>query len=281
MIRSRSISFAVIAVILFFSLNLSAEAQQTSSADTDTNSVSHIVASDLSTSWQDAGGVFYAPLRFTGTQWLATGGIVLGTVALVSVDQSMRDLAQRNQSSAGNTFADIGREYGQTEIGGAIGAAIYLGGLAFKSEDTRVTGRMVLESLLFSGATTLVLKSIIGRSRPYTNKGSHNFMGFQFNTDNTSLPSGHSTVAFAVSSTLAARIHNTWATIGLYSLATLTMGARMYEDAHWLSDTFLGAAIGTAIGNAVANLHPNSDGNTSQSLIITPGLGGVNITYTF
>jgi membrane-associated phospholipid phosphatase len=274
---SSSISFVAFALIFFFTVNFSAQAQTSA----DTGSAWHTIGSDLSTSWQDAGGVFYAPLHFTGTQWLATGGVVVGTVALMSLDQTGRDIAQRNQSSTGTTIANIGREYGQAEIGGAIGAAIYLGGLAFKCDNTRVTGRMVLESLLFSGATTLVLKSIIGRSRPYTNKGSHNFLGFQFNPDNTSLPSGHTTVAFAVSSTLAARIHNTWATIGLYSLATLTAGARIYEDAHWLSDTFLGAAIGTSVGMAVTHLGESGNRSTSQSLYITPGLGGVNITYIF
>jgi membrane-associated phospholipid phosphatase len=155
--------------------------------------------------------------------------------------------------------------------------------LAFNNSSVRVTGRMTFEALLFSGATTLVLKSVIGRSRPYTNEGTHKFNWFQFvNNDNQSLPSGHTTVAFAVSSVLAARIQNVFATIGLYGLAALTAGARIYEDQHWLSDTFLGAAIGGFIGNAVAHLH---DGDTSGGTFwnltptISPNLNGMTLTY--
>ncbi len=239
------------------------------------------MGSDITTGWYDAGTVFSSPARFTTTQWLATGGVVAGTAILFTADQSIRNLAQRNQSSVGSSFANIGTDYGNTVTGGVIGAAIYLGGLAANSESVRVTGRMTLESLIFAGGITLVLKSIIGRSRPYTGEGPDKVNGFQFNTDNTSLPSGHTTVAFAVSSALAARIQNTYATIGLYGLATLTMGARVYQDQHWFSDTFLGAAIGTAIGNAVAGLHGGGDANTSQSFRITPSLNGLGFAYNF
>ena len=79
---------------------------------------------------------------------------------------------------------------------------------------------MVIESVFYAGVITSILKSLIGRSRPYTNDGSHFYKPIQFNTSHTALPSGHSTVAFAISTVLSKRIHNTYASIGLYSLAT-------------------------------------------------------------
>ena len=37
-----------------------------------------------------------------------------------------------------------------------------------------------------------------------------------------------------------------WATVGLYTLATATGLSRVYDNQHWVSDVFLGAAVGIA-----------------------------------
>ena len=62
------------------------------------------------------------------------------------------------------------------------------------------------------------------------------------------MPSGHATVAFAVSSVLAERIDNLYASIGLYSIASVTAISRLYHNRHWLSDVAVAATIGTATG---------------------------------
>jgi membrane-associated phospholipid phosphatase len=97
-----------------------------------------------------------------------------------------------------------------------------MSGLIFKDDYIRVTGRMVFESVLYSGIVTSFLKSFAGRYRPYTNEGSNYFQPLQFSTEKTSFPSGHTTVAFAISSVLANRIKNTYDSIGLYTLAGIT-----------------------------------------------------------
>ena len=88
---------------------------------------------------------------------------------------------------------------------------------------------------------------------------------------------GHSAVAFAVSSVLAGRIKNTYASIGLYSLAALTACSRVYQDEDCLSDTFLGGAIGTVVGISAVELHEQHDRHSS--LKIVPTIHGVRITY--
>jgi len=80
----------------------------------------------------------------------------------------------------------------------------------------------------------------------------------QFNTDLTSFPSGHATLAFAVSSAMANYLNNIYWKIGWYSIATLVGTARIYHDKHWLSDVVIGSAIGYFIGDYVSRDLENS-----------------------
>ena len=248
-------------------------------AQEDTSSVKTIVTNDIVDVWHHAGSFFFAPLHFDEKDWIITGSIVGGTVLLFTSDHAIRDIALRNQSSQADNVFNIGQQYGSPFYGLALGAGLYVGGLALKQSDIRTTGVMLYESLGFAGLTTTILKTLIGRSRPYVGEGEYRFHCLQFNTEHTSLPSGHATVAFSVSSVLAERIHNVYATIGLYSLASLTVGARVYNDEHWFSDTFLGAAIGTVSGLAVAGFHEQK--NDGISISIVPSIDRIGICLAF
>ena len=54
---------------------------------------------------------------------------------------------------------------------------------------------MLLEGLFYAGLTTTIIKTVTGRSRPYTNDGTDNFTSifFKLETAYTSFPSGHVT----------------------------------------------------------------------------------------
>ena len=222
--------------------------------------------------------VFTAPLHFKSEQWIATGAIVGGTALLFAVDEPIRSFAQRNQSQFGDDAAAVGNFYGGTLNALVTSGAIYVGGLAFHDKGVRVTGLMLLESLTIAGVITSGVKVLAGRSRPYSEGGAGRFRGFQFRNESMSLPSGHSTVAFALSTVLAGRIRSTPATVGLYSLAALTAAARVYTDEHWVSDTFLGAAIGTVVGNAVIHLNEESE---TTGLRLTPLPAGLRAELIF
>ena len=260
--------------VLLLGLHLPLHSQDNATADS-----SGVIVRDLRDIWHDAGEILLAPLHFDNAGWLTTAAVVGGTALLSPLDESSRRVARRSQSSSADNFAEVGRQYGREIYGLTLSGGLYIGGLVFKNAEVRQTGVMLLESIAFAGITTTVLKSIMGRSRPYVEEGAYRFRGFQFQNDHLSLPSGHSTVAFSVSSVLAGRIKNAYATIGLYSLATLTAFSRVYGDEHWLSDTFLGAAIGTAVGISVVSLHEGGD--PSSSIHVTPTLGGVKLTYDF
>ena len=266
-------------VIIFFILCILGISVTNAQQDSTRHSFGETLTSDVKMIFTDAGTIFTAPVRFSERDWLITGAVVGGTAALFSLDQSARSLAQRNQSQFGDNLFNIGREYGRPIYGIVLSSGLYLGGLAFDKKDVRLTGVMVFESLAFAGAITTVIKSVAGRSRPFLEEGNTRFRGFQFRDGTTSLPSGHATVAFAVSSVLAARIHNTLATVGLYSLATLTAVSRVYHDEHWASDSFLGAAIGTVVGLAVVDIHDHRDNQAYFRFI--PSINGIRAELIF
>ncbi|HLX11475.1 MAG TPA: phosphatase PAP2 family protein [Bacteroidota bacterium] len=227
----------------------------------------------------DAATVFTAPLHFGEKEWIETGAILGGTALLFAADEHVRTIAQRNQGTFGDNFFQIGTRYGTPWYGAGLSGVLYAGGLATSNRKLETAGIALFESLTFAGAVTTVLKTVAGRSRPYTNDGAFKYNLFQTKDEHLSFPSGHATVAFAVSSVLAEELHNTYASIGLYSLGAITMASRIYYDEHWISDTFLGAAIGTTIGITVAHLHDGESGESKVS--VAPTTSGVAVVWRF
>lgn len=271
--RYRICSSLIIFFLMLMSVSL--RAQQ----DSTDVSVSAIIGNDAGKIWQDAGNIFFSPFHFHSGEWLASSSVIGGTALLFSVDEPVRSLAQRNQTTFGDHLAEIGRQYGASVNAVIFAGSVYTGGLLLRNKDIRLTGLMTFETIVFAGGITTVLKTLFGRSRPFNDEGAFKYYGPQFHDEHYSLPSGHSMVAFSVSSVLAARIKNVYATIGLYSLASLTAFSRVYQDDHWLSDTFLGAAIGTATGLAVVHLHDEGQGHAS--LHIVPTFNGLRAEILF
>jgi membrane-associated phospholipid phosphatase len=69
-------------------------------------------------------------------------------------------------------------------------------------------------------------------------------------------------VAFALATALSDDIHRTWASLGLYSLATGVGWSRLNDNKHWVSDVAGGALVGITSAKLVNghwrvfHLHP-------------------------
>jgi membrane-associated phospholipid phosphatase len=129
-------------------------------------------------------------------------------------------------------------------------------------------GFEVLQAVGYSGAITQILKVSFGRSRPFENRGAFSFRPFVLSSTVVhSLPGGHSTVGWAMSTVLARNTHSTALKILAYTPAALTFVSRVYQDQHWTSDDFLGAAIGVVVGSWVADHHETKDSAVHVSSI--------------
>ncbi len=125
---------------------------------------------------------------------------------------------------------------------------------------TRKIAYEIGQASLYAGAINYLLKLAIGRARPYMEEGKSSFHPFSslFNIDNQSFPGGHSTAAFVLSTVLSRNAKPVWLKILAYLPAALTFVSRVYQDQHWTSDDFAGAACGYFIATWVVDQHENN-----------------------
>jgi membrane-associated phospholipid phosphatase len=267
--------------LTWFSFNAKILSQENCLPDTIHTSI----IQDIHHGLKDGLGLVNSPSNFSSKDWIYLGGIAAVTTGSFFIDKSIRNTVARNRNGTMDDITKIGESYGTAQYIILLSGAAYLTGKLIRNNEISKTGRMLLETLAYAGLLTTVLKVGFGRARPYMNKGAFDFFNFSIKDDYLSLPSGHTTVAFAVSSVLAAEIKNTYASIALYGLAGLTMYQRIYADRHWFSDTFLGSAISTAIGNAIVNYNECPDKENEIRLIILPSVQentmGFSLVYVF
>ncbi len=213
------------------------------------------IGNQINYSIDDGEKLFEGVKNFDNTDLLYTAAFFIGTAASFSLDKDIKNISARNHSSTMNSITDVGENYGNGLYSVILSAGLFTTGLLSENKKIENTGRILFETLLVSGAVVQIIKIVSGRSRPFLEEGP--FMFNLFRTDNlyNSFPSGHTVVAFATSSVLAASIKNTYASIGLYSLAGLTAYQRIYSNNHWFSDTVLAAIIGTVVGNALVKIN--------------------------
>jgi membrane-associated phospholipid phosphatase len=201
------------------------------------------------------------PAKWNGTDWLTLGLVGAGTYLVSQADQPIRTAVLKDQRYYYSAPIVAGRVWGETYT-----PIIMFGGYAAYSLITNDIGTRKIAyeiglASLYAGALSFVLKLAIGRSRPYLNEGNSFFRPFNsiFDQNNKSMPSGHSTVAFVLSTVLSRNADSPVLKVLAYIPAVVTMISRIYQDQHWTSDTFAGAALGYFVGTWVVDHHEQSD----------------------
>lgn len=225
-------------------------------------------------------------------QWRFVGEVALGTaasLALVPFDGRIRSWAQdpaRQQSSFLDHGASAVMPFGSAVPLVAAAAAYGVGRLT----DHPTLADIALhtgEAMAGAGATTLFLKVLVTRIRPYVQPHDPHafFKGRPFAGSHESFPSGHATVAFALAGALTEETALHWpgrqrvvAPI-LYAVATGVAFARVYRDRHWASDVVGGAVVGTLVSRRVVRaLHTGGAGPFSKIDPILLPRGGGRVT---
>ena len=175
--------------------------------------------------------------------------IAVGAVGLVSTfDHGVDGWLQDRRSTHSDAIARMFRHGGQPEIVFGVAGGILAAGVVSGRPDLRRRGGRVLGSVVVAGLTTAAIKVIAGRVRPDTTSDQYLFRPF---TQNDAFPSGHATMAFALSTSLAEEIHRPWATALLYAGATGTAWSRLNAHVHWLSDVLAGATVGITAAKVI------------------------------
>ena len=223
------------------------------------------------------------PTKWDGGDWLKLGLIGAGTFLIIeTADQPVRNAVLRDgKYDANGLFIKESQKYYKSvpiEFGrmwGELYAPVVLfGGFTVHSlltDDitTRKIAYEIGQASIYTGLLTLLLKTAIGRARPYMEEGKTSFHPFSslLNQDNHSIPGGHTAAAFVLSTVLARNAKPIWLKVLAYVPAGLTFVSRIYQDQHWSSDDLLGGVIGYFIATWVVDQHENN-----ESLVEMPSI---------
>jgi membrane-associated phospholipid phosphatase len=224
-------------------------------------------------------------------RWRFVGEVAVGTAAslvLLPFDGRMRAWAQdpvRQRSSPLDHVASALMPLGSGIPLAAAGVVYGIGRLAHRPTVADI-GLHVAEAMAGAGVSTVFLKVVVGRARPYVEPHDPHAFGkgrpFAFDGSYESFPSGHATEAFALASALTEETALHWPgrqrVVGpvTYLLATGVAFARVYRDKHWASDVVGGAVVGTLVGRRVVeSLHTGGAGPFSriQPILLPHDLG--------
>ena len=202
------------------------------------------------------------PTRWDGSDWLRLGLTGVGTFLVMQADQPVRDAVLRNHAYSKSAPVEFGRIYGELYSPVVLFSGFAIHSLLTNDAGTKKVAYEIGQASLYAGATTYLLKMAIGRARPYTDEGSKSFHPFSnlfFKQDYQSLPGGHTTVAFVLSTVLSRNARSDMLKGLAYLPAALTFIARVYQDQHWTSDYFLGGIIGYFIATWVVDQHEREE----------------------
>lgn len=218
----------------------------------DKNVLSRLV-SDIS---GDCRSVATAPFHWQAKDGLLAVSFLSATSVAFATDERSADFFQDNRTTFSNRTADFFRPWGDGLALGSL-AGFYAAGLALKDPRAKETAYMGLRAILISGAVTTSLKYGFGRARPFANTGAYHFEGFDFTpaSYSLSLPSGHTTTAFALAAVLSSQYPKWWVRALALGTATAVAWSRTNDNVHFLSDVVVGGGIGFFVGKKIANRH--------------------------
>ncbi len=248
-----------------------------------TSSVDRVSLEYLKGYFTDTGKIIASPLHWEKNDWLKVGLVAGITGGLFFADSSIRDFAQSNQSSVANKFATVGNALGNPFYTLPPLGAFYLYGSLTDDKKARTTALLAVESIAISQLFTGALKVIAQRDRPNTGASPDKWEGPHLSLKNLSFSSAHTSSAFSLAAVFAEEYEDSpYIPAIAYGLATLTGLSRIYDNEHWASDAFFGAAVGYFIGKAVVKFHTD---DTAKKISIVPMVSsdykGLTVSYPF
>lgn len=225
----------------------------------------------------DTGKILVSPANWDRSDWLKAALVIGATTGLYFADADIRNFTQRNQSSIGAKGAAAGNTLGNPFYILPPLGLFYLYGHLNDDQKARRTSLLAAESLAISGVFTGALKIATQRPRPFTGETAASWNGPSLKIGDPSFPSTHTTAAFSIASVFAEEYDtNPYVAPIVYSLASLTAFARVYDNKHWATDVFFGGVIGYFVGKAVVRNH-SAQGDVPLKILPTVSQQGFGV----
>jgi membrane-associated phospholipid phosphatase len=200
------------------------------------------------------------PGNWTSGDYLTIALIAGGTFSIMFIDDAIRSEMVKDRRHVGSVPLEFARYWGEPIPALSLAAVLYLHGVINDDRTTKKMGYEIGQSMVYTAALTQFLKISFGRARPYTGENPFYLRPFQsLSDDNWSLPSGHTSLAFSLSTILAGNTDSDLLKGLAYIPAFMTAFSRIYYDKHWASDVFMGAFIGYFVGKFVSDLHERNE----------------------
>ena len=168
-----------------------------------------------------------------------SAGALIGTAAN---DLALRTEAVESRSRGEDRLAQIAQPFGNVAVVAPALAAAWCGARLARSPGLEGAIDRVAFSVGAAGASSLLLKEVAGRPRPYQSPtDSDDLLPF---SGHDSFPSGHAAVAFALAGAISRESPARWVPWVAYPVAALVGWSRVHDDRHWASDVVAGAGIG-------------------------------------
>ncbi len=168
------------------------------------------------------------------------------------------------------------QEFGNYYAFGALAAFDAWGEIDGDLRAKNVAMDGIASSIIAGGLITPALKFAFGRERPSTTTATFRFKPF---SSNASFPSGHTTEAFAVATSIAENYPVWWVETLAYGTAGLVGYARIEQNAHFASDVVAGALVGWSVARGV--VHRNNGAPDPRKLSWTPYANGKEVGVVF
>ena len=233
---------------------------------------------------------------FTRRDLYIAGGFAAGALVMAPLDRSLANALQDSSVQANRILSNSATGVRVLASPGSliISGGMFAAGRALKWPRMTDIGLHTFESIVLAEGITFAAKGFAGRSRPFVRPDDPVDYAFSrgFRDDNhQSMPSGHTSAAFAAASAATSEIgywypkRKTLAAVTLYTAAGLVGVSRMYNNRHWASDVVVGAGVGAFSGwKVVGYTHAHPDNPFDRILLgtrVTPaGNGGMAIVWS-
>ena len=171
--------------------------------------------------------------------------VLLGSSAplsaqLYKLDRSaLVELSEDRKPEPTEFWQFISNSTNYTSLG--VPAALLIGGLATHNPQMKLNALHITETLLVSSAMTFATKYAVHRSRP---AATNTDILAASNAGSPSMPSGHTSEAFATATSLSLAYPKWYVIVPAYAWAGSVGYSRMYLGVHYPTDVAAGAFLG-------------------------------------
>lgn len=206
--------------------------------------------------FEETGDLIANPSHWDKNDLITLGSILGSAFLIMQIDETIKTEMLKDRSFYFSPPVELARHWGEPLTTLVLAGGLSLHGLLIDNKANQHLAYEIMQSFSYTAGLTALLKVSLGRARPFTGKDPFNFEPFQ-HVQNAfrSFPSGHTSIAFSLSTVLSSRTDNDILKVIYFIPAIATAFSRVYQNHHWTSDVFIGACIGYFMGKFVTNLH--------------------------